>query len=188
MLFLKEKILIIACAFMFLHSCINTDRKEKASEAKIKSGIDSLPTYQVTQVADGDTYEVIIADTVTRIRINGIDAPERYMPYSIISRNFLNSKIYRKNVHVKFLQKDIHNRWVADTYLDTLNIGALMIQEGMAWHFKNFSKDQQLSDLELAARKNKVGLWKDSMPTPPWEWRKEKRALKKNQSPQILIQ
>ena len=49
-----------------------------------------------------------------------------------------------------------------------------MIKQGMAWHFKKYSTDPLYASLEIAARKNKTGLWQDANPTPPWEWRKSK--------------
>lgn len=49
-----------------------------------------------------------------------------------------------------------------------------MIKKGMAWHYKKYSTDPLYAQLEIEARRNKVGLWKDAKPTPPWEWRKPK--------------
>lgn len=47
---------------------------------------------------------------------------------------------------------------------------------GMAWVYRKYNKDQSLLVLEQAARLNKIGLWADKEPVPPWVWRKSKQV------------
>ena len=60
------------------------------------------------------------------------------------------------------------------------NLGKELVRNGLAWHFKRYSKSENYADLEAAARKKKIGLWRDKDPIAPWNWRKSK--LKKVQN------
>ena len=46
-----------------------------------------------------------------------------------------------------------------------------MVKAGLAWHYKQYSKDKRLAELEADARAAKRGLWADKSQVPPWEWR-----------------
>ena len=50
-----------------------------------------------------------------------------------------------------------------------------ILKAGFAWHYKRYSKRQDYADAEEVARKAGIGLWANKDPTPPWEWRREKR-------------
>ena len=74
-------------------------------------------------------------------------------------------------VEVRPTTKDKYGRTIAWVYIGNQCVNEELIKEGFAWHYKKYSSDQELSDLEEIARKNKVGLWTDSNPIAPWDFR-----------------
>ena len=116
-------------------------------------------TGEVIKIVDGDTYDLLLEDhTVKRIRMEGIDAPEKGMPYYKQSREYLAALCFRKTVTVIQTGKDRNGR--------------------VAWHFKKYSTSKQLARAEARARKKRAGLWADKQPVAPWEWRKRPRTGK----------
>lgn len=132
---------------------------------------------KVVHIVDGDTYDLLTANNQTiRIRLEGIDAPERGMPYYKVSKNYLGQLCM--NQQIKFMQTGIdrYKRALGFSYLpNNKEIGEEMIRAGMAWHFKRYNQNPVLSNLEKEARKARLGLWQDKNPTPPWEKRKQQR-------------
>ena len=74
---------------------------------------------------------------------------------------------------MKWKEKDRYGRILGDVHLGERHINLEMVQDGMAWHYKTYSKAKNLADAEDAARKAKKGLWADKSPEPPWEFRKK---------------
>lgn len=141
----------------------NTEQQEQKNEI----------TGKVIKILDGDTYDLLTADKQTlRIRMEGIDAPEKGMPFYRVSKNYLGSLCFQKEVMAKIKETDVHGRLVADTYIDGKEMGQEMIKAGLAWHFKKYSSDEILANLEIEARNNKKGLWVDPRPIAPWEIRR----------------
>jgi len=133
-------------------------------------------TYKVIAIADGDTFSVLQNKTVVRIRVEGIDAPEKGMPYYKVSKQYLAKLCFNKNVKIKVVKFDRYGRTVARAVLPNgKDVSAEMIKAGLAWHYKKYSSDKLLSTFEIQARKNKYGLWKDQNPIAPWEIRKLRR-------------
>ena len=133
-------------------------------------------TFKVIAIADGDTFSVLQNKTTVRIRVEGIDAPEKGMPYYKVSKQYLAQMCFNKFVTLKVVKIDRYGRTVARAVLPNgKDVSAEMIRAGLAWHYKQYSSDKLLAKLEIAARKNKVGLWKDKKPIAPWEIRKLRR-------------
>lgn len=126
---------------------------------------------RVVGIIDGDTFDVILDGKQTRIRMFGIDAPERRQAFYRQSKETLSSLVFGKKVRIKKVNKDAYRRWVANVYLGDQWINQVMISKGMAWHFKRYSSDRTLSNSEIQARNNKVGLW-SSKAVAPWNYRK----------------
>lgn len=125
---------------------------------------------KVISVLDGDTYDILISGNQTvRIRMEGIDAPEKGMPYYKVSKQYLAGLCFSKTVTIHITGIDIHNRVLAYTYItDGTELSHAMIKAGLAWHYLKYNTDQGLADLEKAARLNKTGLWADADPMAPW--------------------
>jgi len=138
---------------------------------------------KVVSIADGDTVTVLDAEKVQhKIRLQGIDAPEKAQAFGTKSKEHLSEKIGEKEVVVKWKEKDRYGRVLGEIYLGDRHINLEMVQDGMAWHYKRYSKSKELAGAEETARKAKKGLWADKEPVPPWEFRKKERE--KGQKPQ----
>ena len=154
---------------------IQTNIKTETNETSEDSETTDFTIGKVIAIIDGDTYDLLINGNQTvRIRMEGIDAPERGMPFYKVSKNFLGALCFNKQV--KFIptkEPDSHNRLIGFTYLDNgAELSHEMVKAGLAWHFKRFNSDQDLSELEIEARNAKLGLWSEINPMPPWKNRK----------------
>ena len=130
----------------------------------------------VVKIVDGDTYDVIRNGIQTRVRMDGIDAPERGMDYYKVSKDYLGSLCMNKKIRLQVSKKDRYGRLIAKTYLpDGREAGQELVKAGMAWHFKKYSSDATLARLEREARAARRGLWSAGNPIAPWDFRKQKR-------------
>jgi endonuclease YncB( thermonuclease family)/predicted aspartyl protease len=125
---------------------------------------------KVISIIDGDTYDILVEGNKTiRIRMEGIDAPEKGMPFYQVSKNHLGKLCFNKIVKVHITGADEYNRYIGFTYLeDGTELSHKMIEAGYAWHFKKYNSDSDLSGLEIKARNSKSGLWVVDNQLPPW--------------------
>jgi endonuclease YncB( thermonuclease family) len=135
-------------------------------------------TGKVVKIADGDTITVLLDKKQHRIRLEGIDSPEKGQAYGTKARQALADKIFGQTVRVEWKKRDRYNRIIGRVYLGDRDISLEMVKDGFAWHYKRYSKEAALADAEREARKAGRGLWADKEPTPPWEWRRERKAKK----------
>jgi len=125
---------------------------------------------KVVGIADGDTITVLDAEKVQhKIRLEGIDAPEKGQAFGTKAKEKMSELVGEK--------KDRYGRILGNVHLGDRLINLEMVQEGLAWHYKQYSKAKELADAEDEARKAKKGLWGDKSPEPPWEFRKKGREL-----------
>ena len=133
-------------------------------------------TVMVVGIVDGDTFKGLTDDNVKiRYRIHGIDAPERYQPFSEKSKQYLSDLIFNKNVGI-IVQKerDIYGRPVVWVFTpEGKDVSAELIKAGMAWHSKAYSDDGHYAKLEIESRQNNIGLWSDPNPIEPWKFRRK---------------
>jgi endonuclease YncB( thermonuclease family) len=135
---------------------------------------------KVVTVTDGDTVKVLDASkTQLTVRLAGIDAPEKKMPFGQKAKEALSDLVFNKTVEVETEKVDRYGRSVGKILVNGRDANLAMVNAGMAWHYKKYEKEQSLSDrllyanAEQEARTRKVGLWHDPTPVPPWEWRHE---------------
>jgi micrococcal nuclease len=133
--------------------------------------------YFISKVVDGDTYHILLSDnSKLKIRMEGIDAPEKGMPFYKESKQFLIKMTSNKKIRFVQSSKDQYGRIIAKTYSENnQELGEEMVKNGMAWHFKKYSKDTNLAQLEISAKNKHLGLWEAVNPQAPWEYRKLKR-------------
>ncbi len=140
-------------------------------------------TGRVVKVADGDTVTVL--DDLHRqhkIRLIGIDAPEKKMPYGSRSKQALSDMVFDRQVQVEYSKKDRYGRTLGKIIVGGVDANLAQIKAGMAWHYKQYQRDQSAADRaayaqsEEDARSAKRGLWKDANPVPPWDWRRAEKA------------
>ncbi|MGL4402331.1 MAG: thermonuclease family protein [Fusobacteriaceae bacterium] len=133
-------------------------------------------TGKVTKVADGDTITVLTDGKSVRIRFYGIDAPEKKQDYGIKSLDVLKKLLDGKTVEIEEKDKDQYGRVVGVVFLNGENINLKQVAEGNAWWYKQYAKkDMDLKTAEEKAREKKIGLWQNSEPMAPWEFRRKNK-------------
>lgn len=129
---------------------------------------------EVIKVIDGDSFIVLTPEhRSVEVRLAGVDAPEYKQKFGKNSRYFLSRLIFKENVTVKKQTTDKYGRTIGFVYLNGLNIDDMIVENGMAWVYRQYNNDPKLIALEEQAKTAKKGLW--SLPAdeiiPPWEWR-----------------
>ena len=164
---MKAKI-FISLVFVIALSCnsISSDKKEAASNTNSTSN-----TGKVISILDGDTYDILVEGNKTiRVRMEGIDAPEKGMPFYKAAKKHLSNLCFGKLVTLRKTGTDNHGRTLAFSYLDDrTELSHEMLKAGLAWHFKKYNSDVVLAQLETEARNSKIGLWAVNNPMPPWK-------------------
>jgi endonuclease YncB( thermonuclease family) len=141
----------------------------------------------VVGVIDGDTIDVLHGGQAERIRLNGIDCPEKGQAFGKAAKQFTSSLAYGKKVTIQVFRKDRHGRTVGDVLLPVgTNVSRELLKAGLAWWYRQYSKDRSLEALEQEAREAKRGLWSDPHPIPPWEVRHPKKSLAPVMSADLL--
>ena len=140
---------------------------------------------RVVSVADGDTVTVLDSSNAQhKIRLSGIDAPERAQPFGRKARERLAELVAGKSVEVETDKTDRYGRSVGKIVLNGTDVNLAMVVAGFAWHYKAYAKEQSAvdrrlyADAESDARQARRGLWFDVDPVAPWEWRARKRSEK----------
>ena len=131
-------------------------------------------TGKVVKVLDGDTYDLLLNDhTTLRVRMDGIDAPEKGMPFSKKATQYLGELCKNQTVRIRTGNVDRYGRTISFSYLeDGRELSREMLKAGYAWHYKAYNSDPELAALETEARQAKRGLWIDKHPMAPWDNRK----------------
>ena len=142
------------------------------------------------RVTDGDTIVVLDADKVQhKIRLQGIDAPERRQAFGTKSKEHLSDLVAGKTVEVDYSKYDRYGRVLGIVLVNGEDANLEQVEAGMAWHYKKYQREQspsdrvKYSDAELEARRHKVGLWRDPNPMPPWDYRQAERDQRKSMEP-----
>lgn len=137
----------------------------------------------VVGVTDGDTITLLDASyTQHKIRLAGIDAPEKKQPYGQHSKESLSDLAFDKDLTIEWSKKDRYGRIVGKLInKQRQDINLQQVRNGLAWHYKQYEKEQSPEDRKLyataedVAKGKRLGLWADAEQTPPWEYRKSKR-------------
>ena len=129
--------------------------------------------WRVVGVHDGDTITCLDENNQQqKIRMAEIDAPEIGQDFGKVSRDAMAGMVFGKTVEVVDDGKDRYGRWIGHVYVNGMDVNRQMVATGNAWHYAAYSKDQSLADLQSQAQAQKLGLWAQPNPTPPWEFRK----------------
>lgn len=125
-------------------------------------------------VSDGDTISVLHDGEEVRIRLNGIDCPERDQAFASVARQFTADAVHDQTVTVFPVETDQYGRTVADVLMpDGESLNEALVEAGLAWWFRRYAPDNaRLQELEIGARQARRGLWRDTDPIPPWEFRR----------------
>ncbi len=129
-------------------------------------------TGRVVSVTDGDTITVLHNGKGERIRLHGIDCPEKRQAFGNRAKQFTSKLVFGKTVTVQVVDHDRYGRTVGVVLLpDGRSLNHELVRAGLAWMYRRYANDQSLSDLEEEARVARRGLWADPNPVSPWEWR-----------------
>jgi len=134
-------------------------------------------TGLVFSVLDGDTIEVLHNTRPERIRLSGIDCPEKGQAYGTRAKQAASELVLGGEVTLQTHGKDNYGRTLADVLLlDGTNVNQTLVKDGWCWWYRKYAPgDTVLEGLENEAREGRKGLWADPQPVPPWEWRKRTR-------------
>jgi len=187
--------LLILLAFSFYIAC-NRDKEDKPQDGFIEKPAAKAPKPQkpktkrdlryltvfegkVTAIKDGDTFEVLYDGQPEKVRLAEIDCPEKQQPFGNNAKQYASQLCFGKIVTVTSSGKrDRYGRVVGTiTTNDGINVNEALIKAGLAWHYKDYSKNEDLALLQQVAKAQKIGLWQDKNPVAPWNWRKHKRKM-----------
>lgn len=110
-----------------------------------------------------------------KIRLAGIDTPEKKQPFGNKAKQALAKLAFQKQAIVEVETIDRYGRTVGAVFVDGLNVNHELVKQGMAWVYRKYNKDMAFYELESRAKKERLGLWLEENPIPPWEWRRGKR-------------
>jgi endonuclease YncB( thermonuclease family) len=135
---------------------------------------------QVVGVTDGDTITLLDAThTQYKVRLSGIDAPEKKQAFGQSSKKSLSDLVYLKVVSVEYSKQDRYGRIVGKVLLNDVDVNLEQVKRGMAWFYKKYQNEQPLQDrldylhAQETAEAERVGLWVDSEVVAPWDFRKQ---------------
>ena len=138
-------------------------------------------TGKVVSITDGDSF-VLLTDSLTqvKIRLHGVDCPEKNQAFGQKAKEFTSDFIFGKRVQVKVTDIDRYKRTVGIVVLQSgENLNEALLENGFAWHYKQYDKSKTYSQLEKSAQIAKKGLWVDKNPVAPWDFRKNQKNPKK---------
>lgn len=135
-------------------------------------------TGRVIGVADGDTVTVLDATRQQhRIRLADIDAPESGQPFGSRSKQHLSALCHGKTAEVRVRDRDRYGRSIGMLICNGVDANADLVRNGLAWVYVQYAPaGSPLYSLESDARRRGLGLWADSNPIPPWDWRRGSRT------------
>jgi micrococcal nuclease len=132
-------------------------------------------------VTDGDTIKVMHDGKAERIRLYGVDAPEKKQDFGMKAKQFTSDEVFGKEVDVYTMNTDRYGRTVGFVYLHgekTVSLNAKLVANGYAWVYVQYCNNKDicsfLLNLEKVAREAKLGLWDQPNPIEPWNFRKRK--------------
>lgn len=135
----------------------------------------------VVGVTDGDTITVLDATkTQYKIRLAGIDAPEKKQPFGNVSKKSLSDLVFDKVVSIQYDKEDRYGRIVGKVMINGADVNLEQVKRGLAWWYKKYQKEQSVQDrldylhAQESAEASGVGLWVDNDAVAPWDFRKSK--------------
>jgi endonuclease YncB( thermonuclease family) len=137
---------------------------------------------RIIGVSDGDTLTLLDAGKQThKIRLSGVDAPEKKQAYGQQSKLNLSNLAYGHEATADCPKRDRYRRPVCLVTVAGKDVGLQQIHQGLAWWYRTYAHEQRAQDrrgyerAEQMAREKRVGLWREKDPKAPWEWRRERR-------------
>jgi endonuclease YncB( thermonuclease family) len=131
----------------------------------------------VVGVSDGDTIKVLVNKRMRKVRLYGVDTPEKKQAYGMKAKQFTSSLVFGKQVSVTAVDKDRYGRTVGIVTLDDGRVlNRELVRAGFAWWYSQYAPhDRDLQELERQARREKKELWSDPHAIAPWNFRRNAR-------------
>jgi micrococcal nuclease len=140
---------------------------------------DAVLSGTVTRVIDGDTIDVQLASGPIRVRLHGVDTPERGQPWGKEASAALSTLVLTKVVDLEPFEQDRYDRLIANVFVAKLDVNAELVRKGHAWAYRAYLTREKigLCSLEADARTARRGLWSLSRNYAPWDWRKRPKKF-----------
>ena len=129
---------------------------------------------KVASVSAGDTITVMNKTKSEKIRLYGVDCPEMGREFGRKAKQFASDMVLGKVVDVEVVSKDKNGSTTGIVKVGGKCLNETLLRSGHAWLYRqNCSKSicRDWLKLEDSAKKNKLGLWSQPNPLPPWEYR-----------------
>ena len=135
---------------------------------------------KAVKIADSYTFTLLVNDhEQVRIRIDGIDAPEKGQAFGNRAKEYLSGMIWGEMLTVCVTKTDRYGRSIGKVSTPSIeDVGLEMIKAGYAWQYRDYNKEQSYEEAEILARKNRNGLWLDKNPIRPQDFRKARKNRK----------
>lgn len=129
-------------------------------------------------VTDGDTIDVLWEGRPLRVRLWGVDAPEKQQAFGMAAKGWTSSQTFGRTLLVDVRDVDRYGRAVGWVSLpDGRVLNEEIVRSGYAWWYRHFAEhEKKLAQLESQARSARRGLWSAPSPEPPWQFRRSHRA------------
>jgi len=169
-------LLAVGCAYADGRGCDFAGRTHHAGEgakaAPLPRQRRAVAEGTVVSVRDGDSIVVMRGGVGIEVRLDGIDCPELAQAYGRKAKSFTSGLVFGKAVRLVGKGKDRYDRELAEVLLpDGRSLNKVLVAAGLAWWYRAYSTDRTLESLEQTARRQRLGLWADSNPVPPWDFR-----------------
>ncbi len=163
---MKRKKFLIALLVAFASNIFNPNMPEHGSGSSI--------TARVVDISDGDTIKVSYYGRVRKVRLYGLDCPEKKQSFGPEARELTRRLALNRLVTVIPHSKDRYKRIVATVRLeDGTSLNRRLISDGLAWWYKKFAPNEfGYAFDEMLARLKGKGLWVERDPVPPWQFRR----------------
>ena len=128
-------------------------------------------SYHVIKVIDGDTIEVKSKIQSFRVRLAGIDCPESSQPYGDSAKIKTGEICLNKTVRIEKTGSDKYGRTIAFVTIGKISLNKTLLASGLAWHYSYFDHSPEFTQIEMKAKINHLGLWRQSNPIEPCKYR-----------------
>lgn len=160
------------------HTNRKTGKYHHHSKNKSSTRITKAWTGKVVGVSDGDTIKVLNNGQQVKIRLYGIDTPEKKQSFGMVAKRFTLDMVAGKTVDIEPIDIDRYGRTVGLVRINGVSLNAELVRSGYAWVYDRYCKKAFCADwkgLETKARAAGIGLWAEPGAQAPWDWRREKR-------------
>ena len=162
--------------FILVFGILLSPALAQIAPARTAEPIDARWTGKVVGITDGDTIKVLTPDNrQVKIRLYGVDAPEKKQAFGTKAKEFLSSLIFGETVEIQPISIDLYGRTIAKVWIHGKDVGLTCIEYGYCWHYVQYCKKcTDYKNAQAKAKKQGLGLWADKNPIAPWKFRKNK--------------